>query len=192
MVAPWYIWVETHFNGSFHCLVGAEWGKHLVGRYPNGQWYDDVPRLIFLAMHLGWWFPWSFAILPPLFAWRRVMRPREISFEDALPMSWGLVVLSAAAIIGQRQDYYALSMFSAFALSAAMIFDRAPRSLQSCSARSVSRLPQLPFSYLSSSRKINRPGAKPAFVGRRCLPCEISRRARGCNSDRSLRSPLPA
>jgi len=134
MVAPWYIWVETHFNGSFHSLVGAEWGKHLVGRYPNGQWYDDVPRLIFLAMHLGWWFPWSFAILPPLFAWRRVMRPREISFEDALPMSWGLVVLSAAVIIGQRQDYYALSMFSAFALWAAMIFDRAPRSLRSAVA----------------------------------------------------------
>ena len=134
MVAPWYIWVETHFNGSFHSLVEAEWGKHLVGRYPNGQWYDDVPRLIFLAMHLGWWFPWSFAILPPLFAWRRVMRPREISFEDALPMSWGLVVLSAAVIIGQRQDYYALSMFSAFALWAAMIFDRAPRSLRSAVA----------------------------------------------------------
>jgi 4-amino-4-deoxy-L-arabinose transferase-like glycosyltransferase len=134
MVAPWYIWVETHFNGSFHSLVGAEWGKHLVGRYPNGQWYDDVPRLIFLAMHLGWWFPWSFAILPPLFAWRRVMRPREISFEDALPMSWGLVVLSAAVIIGQRQDYYALSMFSAFALWAAMIFDRAPRPLRSAGA----------------------------------------------------------
>ena len=134
MVAPWYIWVETHFNGSFHSLVGAEWGKHLVGRYPNGQWYDDVPRLIFLAMHLGWWFPWSFAILPPLFAWRRVMRPREISFEDALPISWGLVVLSAAVIIGQRQDYYALSMFSAFALWAAMIFDRAPRSLRSAVA----------------------------------------------------------
>jgi 4-amino-4-deoxy-L-arabinose transferase-like glycosyltransferase len=140
MVAPWYIWMETHFNGSFHSLVGAEWMKHLVGRYPDGRLYDDVPRLAFLAMHLGWWFPWSFAILPSLFAWRRVMRPREISFEDALPITWGLVVLSAAVVIGQRQDYYALSMFSAFALWAAMIFDRAPRSLRNAGALLIAAL----------------------------------------------------
>ena len=140
IVAPWYIWMETHFNGSFHSLVGAEWMKHLVGRYPDGRLYDDVPRFAFLAMHFAWWFPWSVAILPSLFAWHRVMRPREISFENALPITWGSVVLIATVVIGQRQDYYALSMFSAFALWAAMIFDHAPLSLRNAGAVLIAAL----------------------------------------------------
>ncbi|MGI9114437.1 MAG: hypothetical protein DLM52_09175 [Chthoniobacterales bacterium] len=131
MVAPWNIWMETHFRGSFHSLIFSEWTKHLIGRYPDGTWFDDVPRLEFALNHLGWWFPWSFVVLPALlFAWPRVMRPREISFEDALPLAWAAVVFIPALLIGQRQDYYALSMFSAFALCAAMIFERAPNGLR--------------------------------------------------------------
>jgi 4-amino-4-deoxy-L-arabinose transferase-like glycosyltransferase len=135
IVLPWYVLVETHFNGSFHSVVAAEWINHLAGHYPNGRWYNNVPRLSFLALHLAWWFPWSVAILPALlFAWRRVMRPREIAFEDALPMAWAAVVLIPTLAIGQRQDYYALSMFGGFALWAAMILERAPRALRSVGA----------------------------------------------------------
>src|SRR6266480_3650822 len=135
IIGPWYLWIEIHFDGPFHRLVADEWTKHLLGRYPNGNWYDDVPRWQFLASHLAWWFPWSLAILPPLiFSWRRVMRPREISFQDALPMAWAIVVLGPVLAIGQRQDYYALSMFSAFALWAAMIFERAPNSMRNLGA----------------------------------------------------------
>ena len=131
IIGPWYIWVEIHFDGAFHQFVAEEWTKHLIGRYPNGTWYDDVPRWQFAASHLAWWFPWSVAILPALiFSWRRVMRPREIGFRDALPMVWALVVLVPVLAIGQRQDYYALSIFSAFALWAAMIFERASNSLR--------------------------------------------------------------
>src|SRR5207248_3040978 len=126
LIGPWYLWIEIHFDGPFHRIVADEWIKHLLGRYPNGNWYDDVPRWQFLPSHLAWWFPWSLAILPALiFSWRRVMRPREINFQDALPMAWAIVVLAPVLAIGQRQDYYALSMFSAFALWAAMIFERA-------------------------------------------------------------------
>src|SRR5437588_2678035 len=39
IVAPWYIWVETHFSGSFHALVGAEWITHLDCKYPTRRWY---------------------------------------------------------------------------------------------------------------------------------------------------------
>jgi len=132
IIGPWYIWIEIHFDGAFHRFVAEEWTKHLIGRYPNGTWYDDVPRWQFAASHLGWWFPWSVAILPALIlSWRRVMRPREIGFLDALPMVWALVVLVPVLTIGQRQDYYALSMFSAFALWAAMIFERASTPLRS-------------------------------------------------------------
>src|SRR5256714_187288 len=116
IIGPWYLWIEIHFDGPFHRIVADEWIKHLVGRYPNGNWYDDVPRWQFLTSHLAWWFPWSLAILPaPMFSWRRVMRPREISFQDALPMVWAIVVLAPVLAIGQRQDYYALSMISAIA-----------------------------------------------------------------------------
>jgi hypothetical protein len=135
IIVPWYWWVEFHFDGSFHRLLTADWINHLAGRYPNGRWYNDVPRLSFLALHLAWWFPWSVAILPALlFAWRRVTRPREIAFEDGLPMAWAAVVLIPTLAIGQRQDYYALSMFGAFALWVAMILERAPRSLRSVGA----------------------------------------------------------
>jgi hypothetical protein len=65
------------------------------------------------------------------------MRPREINFQDALPMAWAIVVLAPVLAIGQRQDYYALSMFSAFALWAAMIFERAPNSLRNLGAATV-------------------------------------------------------
>ena len=73
IIGPWYIWIEIHFDGAFHRFVAEEWTKHLIGRYPNGTWYDDVPRWQFAASHLAWWFPWSVAILPALiFSWRRV------------------------------------------------------------------------------------------------------------------------
>src|SRR5437764_5374286 len=65
------------------------------------------------------------------------MRPGEITFQDALPMVWALVVLVPVLLIGQRQDYYALSMFSAFSLWAAMIFERASNSLRNAGAAIV-------------------------------------------------------
>src|SRR5438046_3685276 len=65
------------------------------------------------------------------------MRPREISFQDAVPMAWAIVVLGPVLAIGQRQDYYALSVFSAFALWAAMIFERAPNFMRNLGATAV-------------------------------------------------------
>ncbi len=131
ILVPWHLWIDARLHGAFHRIVAEEWAKHLLGRYSNGDGFDDVPRGRFLLMHLAWWFPWSLALLPTLL-WRggRAMRWREMNMPDLLPMIWAGVVLLPVLLIGQRQDYYALTMFSAFALFAAMVWERTSRDLR--------------------------------------------------------------
>src|SRR5436853_7942106 len=94
-----------------------------------------VPAYQFVILHLAWWFPWSIAALPGVvFAWRRVLRPAEISFADGLLFSWMGVIFVPLLFLGQRQDYYSMSMWSAFALWAAAAWDGIPGWLRATGA----------------------------------------------------------
>src|SRR5438094_53544 len=127
IIAPWHIWVQWHFPGYFRYLVNAEWLGHLRGLDDATHDFKGVQASEFLLMHLAWWFPWSIALLPGvIFAWRRLVRPREIEFSDALLLCWIGIIFVPLLFLGQRQDYYSMGMWSALALWAVLAWDRMP------------------------------------------------------------------
>lgn len=127
IVTPWHIWAERNFPGYFSYLVGQEWVGHLRGTYDATRDFAGLSVFQFGIMHLAWWFPWSIALLPgAVLAWRRVLRPSEIEFGDTLIFCWMAVILVPLLFLGQRQDYYSMNMWGAFALWAAIVWDRMP------------------------------------------------------------------
>lgn len=118
IVAPWFIWAQRHFPGFF--LQASSWTED-----------PGLPRWQFLVLHFAWWFPASVLVLPGLFfATRRIIRPREITFAEALPLCWMAVGFLPLLLLGHQSLYSSMSMWSAFALWAALVWERTPHTLR--------------------------------------------------------------
>ncbi|MGI8481794.1 MAG: ArnT family glycosyltransferase [Chthoniobacterales bacterium] len=118
IVAPWSVWIERHFPGALRELIMPD-SANADGRLSHVE---------FLTMQLAWCFPASFLILPGLlFAARKIIRPREIEFADALPLCWIAAVFLPLSAVVHRYDYSAMSAWGALALFAAVAWERMPR-----------------------------------------------------------------
>jgi 4-amino-4-deoxy-L-arabinose transferase-like glycosyltransferase len=117
IVAPWFVWVEIHFPGA------------LLQSFRENS--AGLPRAQFLLLHLLWWSPAIILILPGLlFATRRIIRPHEIAFVDALPFCWAAVGFVPLVLIGERHPWSSLSAWPAVALGAACAWERGSRPLR--------------------------------------------------------------
>lgn len=123
---PWYFVIESRFPGWFHNLVFTEQLGHIEGNSTPATDYTSVPRWQFLLLHLAWFFPWSIVAGVALLSRRRNLAFSQSSpaFATALLWAWAGVILGSVMLTGQRQDYYAMSMWPAFALGAAWVLER--------------------------------------------------------------------
>lgn len=124
---PWHLAVESRYPGYLHNLLFAEQLGHMTGSDAPATSYTDVPRLQFLLLHLAWFFPWSLAAGCALWQRRREAWEtlRAMSWPAAVTASWIAVIGGSVMLTGERQDYYAMAMWPAFALTAAWLIEKA-------------------------------------------------------------------
>lgn len=126
VVAAWLWFVSTQSHSS---LLHSVWVAPFAASHIRAQ-LSATAIAGFLGGQLVWLFPTLLLVLPAmLFAWRKVIRPHEFDFADALPLAWTLASL-LPLLFSRRQQYDTLAMWSGFALFAACAWDRSPLRLR--------------------------------------------------------------
>ena len=119
LVAP-YLFLQAVAAGS---LLHGVW----ILPFAHGALAEQLGRASLrelLGGQLLWLFPTVLLVLPgTVLLWRKVVRPHEFGFADAVPLCWALAGLAAAVSIG-RDHYDSIAMWSGFALFAACAWDR--------------------------------------------------------------------
>ena len=111
IAAPWFIWAQIHFPGFLSHSSDA-----------------GLARGRFLLLNFAWWFPAIFLVLPGLLlAPRKIFRPHEFAFPDALPLCWAGVAILPLLFIGERNASSSMSALPALALFAACAWERTSR-----------------------------------------------------------------
>lgn len=130
IVLPWHIWIEFHFPGYIRHQITSEWFGHMAGWTDSLHDFAGTARFEFLGLHAGWLFPWLVLLPAVILSFRRLVRPNHVEFPEGLLYSWMAVVFVPLFLLGQRQDYYSMSMWPAFALWIALAWQRAPVRLR--------------------------------------------------------------
>lgn len=121
LVLPWHFLIEARFPGFLWNLIFVEFLGHVVGSHAPATSYTNVPQGQFLAMHVAWFFPWSLIALVQFAGWLRrrgEVAPLSGSGLWRLCAVWAVVGGVPVLLAGQRQDYYAMIAWPAFALVA--------------------------------------------------------------------------
>jgi 4-amino-4-deoxy-L-arabinose transferase-like glycosyltransferase len=114
IVAPSFIWAQRLGLGFFH------WSASSSG---FSRWHS-------LLLHLAWWFPALFLVLPGfIFRPRKILRPDEITLADRLPLAWLFVGLLVEMLLAERTSA-AIAIAPAVALVAACAWQRMARPLR--------------------------------------------------------------
>ncbi len=119
LVAPWFLWAYQNFPG-------------FLSHFSSGtDAFASLPRWRFLLFHFAWWFPAILLVLPGLnFAPRKIFRPNEFAFADAIPLVWIAVGLLRPILAGERHVFSSLAAAPGFALFAASAWERSSRPLR--------------------------------------------------------------
>jgi 4-amino-4-deoxy-L-arabinose transferase-like glycosyltransferase len=118
ILLPWYVAVEVRFPGFLlDHLLNEQVGHVLDTHFPRDS--EPTPVLLFWLQHLAWWFPWALFVPAALLARSgRSAHPLRL-----LPSAWLLTTAVAVTLAGQRQDYYSMSAWPAFALLASRAWE---------------------------------------------------------------------
>ena len=120
IAVPWHLIAEHRSPGFLWSYFINEHFKRALGtRYPPD--YEAVPLLLWWALHLVWFFPWSFFVgyafreFPRFKTWGTKMEPAQQA--RLLLFIWaGLILFFFSLTSGSRMEYYSFGAWPAIAI----------------------------------------------------------------------------